>query len=263
MRALVIVFLISGSFLCQSKSYFAICSISFCFKFHNQTWGLYSKAFSLNLHSRRENSLSWRQILFDDTEVERRPGAQKPAERVWERKVTFIERNLMSWIIFLNTTCNQASYQEKVTLFAMTRLTFFRNLFKRQWTDRISHFLTKGTKNAESDRRPFLSKLEFMDFGKFRVIQWLSYMTAQTIKLLQHFQPPVPKVPKKLKGVERRCYNNEDVYNEELQNPFVHVAFFVSEFNKIRSNLNSAKSMSPCIERTSQDRILKIAFNWA
>ena len=32
---------------------------------------------------------------------------------------------------------------------------------------------------------------------------------------------------------------------QELQNPFVHVAFFVSEFNKIRSNLNSVKSISP------------------
>ena len=86
-------------------------------------------------------------------------------------KRSFTERSLMSWIIFSNTTCNQASYQEKVTLFAMTRIMFLRNLFKRQWTDQISHFRTKGTKSAESDRGPFLSKLEFMDFGKFRVIQ--------------------------------------------------------------------------------------------
>ena len=31
----------------------------------------------------------------------------------------------------------------------------------------------------------------------------------------------------------------------ELQNPFIHGAFFVSELNKIRSNLNWVKSMSP------------------
>ena len=86
-------------------------------------------------------------------------------------KRTFTERSLVSWSIFQGTTCSPTKFQEKVTLYAVTRIMFLRNLFERQLTDQISHFLTKVTRNAESDRRPFRSKLEFMDFRTSLVIQ--------------------------------------------------------------------------------------------
>ena len=46
-----------------------------------------------------------------------------------------------------------------------------KNYVFEKFVRETSHFLTKVTRNAESDRRPFRSKLEFMDFRTFLVIQ--------------------------------------------------------------------------------------------
>ena len=83
MRALVIVFLISGSFLCQSKSYFAICLISFCLTFIIRL--LYFKSFLPQLTlGKGELAVVKADLVLDDTEVEQKPGAKKPVENVWE-----------------------------------------------------------------------------------------------------------------------------------------------------------------------------------
>ena len=53
-------------------------------------------------------------------------------QEVRSMKRTFTERSLVSWSIFQGTTCSPTKFQEKVTLYAVTRIMFLRNLFERQ-----------------------------------------------------------------------------------------------------------------------------------